>query len=403
LGLSLEVSLEGSIGVRKLTVKTSLAAIGTSAVRFWRQSLKAELIRTFRAHTPFIALVLIYAAATYVTAAIYGVADKVRLSLYSSTLVAAALYLSMLFFVVYASRVILFTRPQHPMRYIMDDLMTRYLKWERIVIALPVIIFLPIFMSAFTSFKSMVPIIHPFCWDATLAKWDAAVHGGVQPWRLLQPVLGHPLVTSAISVLYALWFLTMFGVLYWQILTLHDPQTRQQFLLTYMLCWMLIGTLAAIIFSSAGPCYYGRLVQGTDIYKPLMQYLRSANESYPVLSLDPQEMLWGWYQNRETGFVSGISAMPSMHVSIAVLFVLVGWRKNRKLGMAFSLFAALIMVGCVHLGWHYAIDGYAAVVGTLLIWWAVGWLLKRYATGLTMPYCAGEPLPQAGAVHAFLA
>jgi hypothetical protein len=37
----------------------------------------------------------------------------------------------------------------------------------------------------------------------------------------------------------------------------------------------------------------------------------------------------------------------------------------------------MILVGSVHLGWHYAIDGYAAIIGTWAIWWIVGRLLER--------------------------
>jgi len=33
----------------------------------------------------------------------------------------------------------------------------------------------------------------------------------------------------------------------------------------------------------------------------------------------------------------------------------------------------------VHLGWHYAIDGYVSIVATVVIWYSVGWLLNRRA------------------------
>jgi hypothetical protein len=33
----------------------------------------------------------------------------------------------------------------------------------------------------------------------------------------------------------------------------------------------------------------------------------------------------------------------------------------------------------VHLGWHYAIDGYAGIAGTYAIWRIAGWVLARPA------------------------
>lgn len=70
-------------------------------------------------------------------------------------------------------------------------------------------------------------------------------------------------------------------------------------------------------------------------------------------------------------------AMPSMHVAIAVLLALFGWRLNRWAGAALTLFALLIMVGSVHLGWHYAVDGYVSAVVGIGIWYAVGWVQRR--------------------------
>jgi hypothetical protein len=37
------------------------------------------------------------------------------------------------------------------------------------------------------------------------------------------------------------------------------------------------------------------------------------------------------------------------------------------------------MIGSVHLGWHYALDGYVGAACALVIWFAVGWLLDRPA------------------------
>ena len=39
-------------------------------------------------------------------------------------------------------------------------------------------------------------------------------------------------------------------------------------------------------------------------------------------------------------------------------------------------FAAIILVATVHLGWHYAIDGYAGILSAWLLWWACGRLVR---------------------------
>jgi hypothetical protein len=346
------------------------STIGSFIHRF-----KEGLIKTLRLHSLFLALVLFYLVAALIAAIIYDSFNKLSISLYSDTLILMTTLFFVIYFIGYALYVMIFIRPDSPIEYFLVALKTNQLTMERLLNALPVFLFLPIFMSTFTSFKTMIPVINPFSWDYRLAKLDAIVHGGIQPWRLLQPVFGYPLFTSVINFFYNLWFFVMFGVLFWQTFSLRNRRLRMQFLLTFMLLWILLGTFAAIIFSSAGPCYYGRLVEGKDIYKPLMEYLESAKESYPVWALGTQEILWQSYKNGGVGQVTGISAMPSMHVSIVFLFALLGWRTHRIVGIGFSIFAVLIMIGCVHLGWHYAIDAYLSIVLTWLIWWCVGRLL----------------------------
>ncbi|MBN2588683.1 MAG: phosphatase PAP2 family protein [Sedimentisphaerales bacterium] len=346
--------------------------------KIWLYKLKMEMLSTLRTHTIFICIILLYLAGYLIFSRIYGAADKVSLFLYYKNVLILGFWCFLIFFIGHSIYVKFFIRPDNFMEYALNDLQTKYFNTERLCHLLLIAFSVPAFLSAFTSFKIILPMIHPFSWDLSLAKLDAFLHGGQQPWQLLQPVFGYPILTSILSVFYYLWFFVMYSVLFWQAFSLRDKQLRMQFFLTYLLSWIIIGTISAIIFSSAGPCYYGHFVKsGEDFFRPLMDYLYTANESFPIKSIDIQELLWSAYNGRETGLVKGISAMPSMHISMSFLFVLLGWRVSRIAGILFSLFALIIFIGSIHLGWHYAIDGYAAIILTTIIWLAVGFVLKR--------------------------
>lgn len=110
-----------------------------------------------------------------------------------------------------------------------------------------------------------------------------------------------------------------------------------------------------------------------------MHYLRDADKVIPVMALQVQDTLWQDYAQHSGTNALSISAMPSMHVASSVLLALLGWRLNRAAGIALTAFAVLIQVGSVHLGWHYAIDGYAGALGAWLIWTLCGKLVQRSA------------------------
>lgn len=280
---------------------------------------------------------------------------------------------------LFCSRVIFvmaFVRPTKLICEIQEDL-RRYTTLKRIRFSFPVLISIPIFISAFGIFKAAIPFINPYSLDIKIAELDKLLHGGHHPWQLLQPIIGFPVITMVINVFYHLWFFVMISFLYWQACGIVNARLREQFLWSFLLIWMVLGTVCAIALSSVGPCYYGNFVGGDNPFAPLMEYLRSSNERLPIWALAVQDLLYTNYLDRHTSTALGISAMPSLHVATSVLMALVGWRICRSVGIALLLFAFIILVGSVHLGWHYALDGYVGAIGAFAIWHLVGWQLTR--------------------------
>lgn len=266
-------------------------------------------------------------------------------------------------------------RPARPLRPVWNDLVGRFAMGRRIAGAVPALVLLPLTLSAYTSLKTMIPAAGPFAWDARLAAVDNRIHGGEAPWALLQPIVGTPSVTHWIDWAYGpLWFWLLLVLQFWQTFSLHAERTR--FLVTFVLSWALLGTAMAMIFASAGPVYYGAVAAGPNPYEPLLAYLGGVAESAPLLALQGQVDLWRNFAAGEVTLAAGISAMPSMHVSMGTLLVLATWRLGPIARRLSCLYLGVLLVGSVHLAWHYAVDGYVAIVGTWAIWWTVGRVLN---------------------------
>jgi PAP2 superfamily len=232
-------------------------------------------------------------------------------------------------------------------------------------------------LRTYSSWKPLIPLVRPYGeLDVGLMRLDRALHLGHDPWRLIQPLLGRPAVTLAVDLLYALWLPLNFAVVLWQASSTRAA-VRDRFLLSYALLWILLGTAAATAWSSVGPCYYGRIVAGPDVFAPLMSYLGEIHADRGLIALKIQENLWTYYLGREVLPLNGISAMPSMHVAGALLFALAGRRVSASVGWALGLYFVIVLVGSVHLGWHYAVDGYAGALAAWIIWWGVGGIMGR--------------------------
>lgn len=326
----------------------------------------------------FLGVVIIFGTVVWSMTQIYDAPAYFTTSFYSKSLRWATLFFILLFVAYRVFYIMIAKRPRRLTLAIIEDL-KKYFTWERFFTALPLLIFIPIFFSLFTTTKNMIPVINPFSWDPFFADFERQLHFGKQPWEWLQPILGYAVVTMVISFFYKLWFVTKFFVMYWQTFSVKNPALREQFFIALLGIWIVNGAILATLLSSAGPCYFGLVYPDLlDPYAGLMDYLYSTDNLTAVFDLKAQEFLWHAYNGNAPVAFSGISAMPSMHVSLACLFMLLSFRYGTFTKTFFIFFFIFTLLGSIHLGWHYAADGYLSILTTIPIWYGAGWIVKRY-------------------------
>ncbi len=177
--------------------------------------------------------------------------------------------------------------------------------------------------------------------DSIVREWEAALFGG-QPAR----TLAGRLPSVAPSELLHLGYLLFYPIVYVPPLLLYVAGRREEFgrtafavMLTYAICFVIFA-----VFPVEGPRY----AWGASASAP----------AGPVRSLTLAIL--------ERGSSRG-TAFPSSHAAVAAAQAVVALRYQAGLGVVVAVTSALLMIGAVYGGFHYAVDVVAgAVVGIVI-------------------------------------
>lgn len=223
--------------------------------------------------------------------------------------------------------------------------------WER----LGPLIIAYVFLGAFGTFKALIPKMHPFALDTFLSDADRWMLG-TDAWRITHAVIG-PVGTQFIELTYGLWFVAwMIAIMYFSMVA--DKAAQQRFFLSFFMVWGVIGIVMATILSSAGPCFL-ELIGHPYANRYHIPLADAPN------AVRAQKFLAESYTSGSVGLAHGISAMPSVHVAVATIMALAAGVRMRIVAWVYW---AIILVGSVHLGWHYFSDGLVGTLAAIAIW-----------------------------------
>lgn len=132
--------------------------------------------QVFKENVPILVMIIVYILAVYAVHTMYGIHDRVILTVYSDLLIRLALIFAAIFIGIHLYR----------------KTYKRYFTFQYLVGLFIILILASLFMSAFASLKQTIPLVHDFCWDTRLMQLDYVLHFGHHPWQLLESLLSYP-------------------------------------------------------------------------------------------------------------------------------------------------------------------------------------------------------------------
>jgi len=222
--------------------------------------------------------------------------------------------------------------------------------------------------------KSMIPQVFTYWADPYLADADHFIFGQ-DPWRLFRISALGPLFAK----IYISWFPITFGTMGFLAFSKRDHSV----VLTAFLAILIIcGTIGQYLLPSVGPIFYERIGLGTRF----AELVATNDPTYAPFA----DYLWKHYLLGGADLGTGISAMPSLHVTLAVWTVFAAYSLWRPLAIPAIFYALGEWATSIASGWHYALDG---MVGAVLGITIYAWLLRAQTRHVAASEADVEPQP----------
>ncbi len=236
-------------------------------------------------------------------------------------------------------------------------------------------------ITVFGAIKSLIGShLTPHGHDYLFIAIERFLHGGRLPHEYFQFVYTDPEWLRQIDFLYWLWFILMYVFLAWVVFQPKGTPGRMQYIVSFCLCWTILGNVIAAAGASAGPIFWQYYLPGPDPYKELLAAIDSISAQEPLFRNQFRDMMLSMKFNDRMVDMNGPAALPSVHVGMATLFALHSLRYWPWLAWAMVPYAVIIQLGSFLLSWHYAIDGYVGAAAMILIWWGAGKYFDRKKT-----------------------
>ena len=206
--------------------------------------------------------------------------------------------------------------------------------------------------------KTMIPEVGGYWADPMLANFDHRLFGQ-DPWQLFR--IGS--LGAVFAKVYVCWFPVTFGMMG---LLAFSKRDHNVLLTAFLAILIIVGTIGQYVLPSAGPIFYERIGLGVRF----QELAATTDPSVTFLA----DYLWRNFESGGANLGTGISAMPSMHVTLAAWTMFAARAFWRPLVVPAAAYAFIIYVYSVASGWHYATDGIAGAVFATAIY---AWLSRR--------------------------